>query len=87
MLLSTLVPFFLAALPSLAQDIRYDSAHNATPITGTWSTGSRAVSTGPVRRSTLDQRSADRTYVPQGFANPANQSFIYPKNTGVSYSL
>jgi hypothetical protein len=49
MLFSTLVPLVLAAMPALAQDIVYDSIHNATPITGTWSTGSKAVSTGAVR--------------------------------------
>lgn len=69
MLLTSFVPLFLAALPALGQDIVYNSIHNATPITGTWSTGSKAVSTGP------------------GFANPLNQTFIYPKNTGCSYSF
>jgi hypothetical protein len=51
---------FLSSLASLlaaaalapaaqAQDvIQFDQAHNASPIIGTWSTGSRAVLTGPV---------------------------------------
>ncbi|EKM49858.1 uncharacterized protein PHACADRAFT_265599 [Phanerochaete carnosa HHB-10118-sp] len=69
MLLTSLVPLVLAALPALGQDIVYNSAHNATPITGTWSSGSKAVSTGP------------------GFADPLNQSFTYPVNTGISYSF
>ncbi|KAF4577532.1 Reversal of tor2 lethality [Pleurotus pulmonarius] len=38
-------------------------------LVGTWTSQSRAVSTGP------------------GFANPANMTFEYPKNTGVSYSF
>ena len=45
----TLFPFLLAAVPALAQDIVYDAIHNATTIVGTWSTGSKAVSTGAVR--------------------------------------
>jgi len=32
---------------TLAQDIVYDTAHNATSIVGTWSTGSKNVQTGP----------------------------------------
>ncbi len=52
MLLTAFIPLVLAALPSLAQDIVYDSAHNATTIVGTWSTGSKAVSTGAVRTDT-----------------------------------
>jgi len=66
-----LTPLLALALAStaLAQDIVYDATHNATNIIGTWSSGSRAVRTGP------------------NFANPANQSFFYPKTTGVSYSF
>lgn len=46
-------PFVALVLASLApaviaQDIVYDVAHNATSIVGTWSSGSRAVVTGPV---------------------------------------
>ena len=47
--LASVAPLLLAAVPVLAQDIQFDQAHNATPIYGTWSTGSKAVSTGPVR--------------------------------------
>ncbi|KAI0671235.1 chaperone for protein-folding within the ER, fungal-domain-containing protein [Trametes maxima] len=37
----------LAAVPTaLSQTIVYNSAHNATPISGTWSSGSKAVVTG-----------------------------------------
>ncbi|CDO72253.1 hypothetical protein BN946_scf184970.g105 [Trametes cinnabarina] len=37
----------LAAIPAvLSQAIVYDTAHNATPITGTWSSGSKQVVTG-----------------------------------------
>jgi hypothetical protein len=68
-LLSPLLALILVAVPALAQDVILDQAHNATPITGTWSSGSKAVLTG------------------SGFANPANQSFVYPKTTGVSYSF
>lgn len=49
MLLTVVAPLLFAALPAFSQDIVYDSIHNATPIWGTWSTGSKAVSTGPVR--------------------------------------
>lgn len=43
---------------AVAQDdtqgpIQYDLAHNATSIIGTWSTGSKAVVTGPVRHKPL----------------------------------
>jgi len=40
-----------------------------TPLVGTWSSGSKAVQTGP------------------SFSNPVNRSFIYPQNTGISYSF
>lgn len=52
MLLSAALTVVLASLarPTLAQDenpnIVYDSAHNATTIYGTWSSGSKAVLTG-----------------------------------------
>lgn len=49
MLFTALTSLLLAAIPVMAQDIEYDLAHNATPIWGTWSTGSKAVSTGAVR--------------------------------------
>ncbi|TFK74723.1 hypothetical protein BDN72DRAFT_628457 [Pluteus cervinus] len=71
MILSPLLCLVLAFLAPLinAQAIVYDAIHNATSLVGTWSSGSRAVSTGP------------------GFANPANQTFNYPTNTGISYSF
>ncbi|KAF8194215.1 chaperone for protein-folding within the ER, fungal-domain-containing protein [Pholiota molesta] len=48
MLISSLITVVLASLASttLAQDIVYDSIHNATVIYGTWSSGSKAVLTG-----------------------------------------
>ncbi|BGP20329.1 hypothetical protein JCM10213_007119 [Rhodosporidiobolus nylandii] len=48
-----------------------DFTSNATGFAGTWSTGSGAVTTGP------------------GFADPMNndQPFLYPANTGISYSF
>lgn len=47
---SSLASLALVAIPAaLAQDILFDAAHNATPIVGTWSSGSKAVSTGSVR--------------------------------------
>ncbi|KAI0823267.1 chaperone for protein-folding within the ER, fungal-domain-containing protein [Trametes gibbosa] len=61
-----LLALALVAAPAAAQD--YSAAHNVTPITGTWSSGSKSVVTGD-------------------FANPANLSFNYPKNTGVSYAF
>ena len=54
MLLSSLLTVVLASLArnTLAQDqfgpIKYDDIHNATTIYGTWSSGSKAVLTGPV---------------------------------------
>ncbi|KAI0251094.1 chaperone for protein-folding within the ER [Lactifluus subvellereus] len=46
MLLSSLTFLLLAPISALAQ-ITYDQAHNATPIVGTWTSGSRHVLTGP----------------------------------------
>ncbi|KAH9480663.1 Protein rot1 [Psilocybe cubensis] len=75
MLFSSILTVVFASLArtTLAQDqfgnIVYDAIHNATAITGTWSSGSKAVRTG------------------QGFANPANMTFNYPKTTGISYSF
>ncbi|KAF8740705.1 hypothetical protein AX14_007605 [Amanita brunnescens Koide BX004] len=37
----------LLATPLVYSQINYDSTHNATALTGTWSSGSKAVSTGP----------------------------------------
>ena len=48
MLLRSLAFFLTASASALAQTV-YDSAHNVTPITGTWSSGSMNVTTGPVR--------------------------------------
>lgn len=69
MLWTAFIPALLAVVPAFGQDIILNSEHNATAISGTWSTGSKAVSTG------------------SGFASPLNQTFTYPKNTGVSYSF
>lgn len=52
MLLSSLAFLIYASASALAQSqtpIVYDVAHNATPISGTWSSGSRNVTTGAVR--------------------------------------
>jgi len=48
MLFTSLLTIVLASLAriTLAQDIVYDSIHNATTIYGTWSSGSKAVLTG-----------------------------------------
>ncbi|KAJ7116304.1 chaperone for protein-folding within the ER, fungal-domain-containing protein [Mycena epipterygia] len=64
-----LMALVLAASTAVAQDIVYDSIHNATPIVGTWSSGSQHVIPGA------------------GFANPAQESFVYPNTTGVGYSF
>lgn len=47
-LLTTLATFANAQLTSSDAPIVLDAIHNATSITGTWSSGSRAVITGPV---------------------------------------
>ena len=49
MLLTSLAFLLYASALALAQQIVYDSAHNVTPITGTWSSGSMNVVTGSVR--------------------------------------
>ena len=50
MLLTSLAFLVYASASALAQSqITYDSAHNVTPITGTWSSGAMNVITGPVR--------------------------------------
>ena len=47
MFIPTILAVALAAIPSaLAQD--YSAAHNVTPISGTWSSGSKKVVTGSV---------------------------------------
>ncbi|KAF8349374.1 chaperone for protein-folding within the ER, fungal-domain-containing protein [Amanita rubescens] len=63
MLFTYAVALLLAISPLV-----YSQTSNA-PLIGTWSSGSKAVETGP------------------GFANPVNRSFIYPQNTGMSYSF
>jgi hypothetical protein len=92
-LLSPLFALVISA-PVLAQGqsqapIVYDSVHNATVISGTWSSGSQGVLTGPVRSDVylMRWRVVANDARLQGFANPANQSFTYPKTTGISYSL
>jgi hypothetical protein len=47
MFILSLTALLLAASSASAQDIEYNAAHNVTPITGTWSSGSRHVVTGP----------------------------------------
>jgi len=44
--LTLLLALALASLPAQGQQIVYDAIHNATALTGTWSSGSRAVLTG-----------------------------------------
>jgi hypothetical protein len=47
MILTPLIGLVLASLaPSVSSQIQYDAIHNATAITGTWSSGSKAVMTG-----------------------------------------
>jgi len=68
MLLTSLLTIVLASLArnTLAQDefgpIKYDDIHNATAITGTWSTGSKAVSTGAVSSSILWPSMTDKAH-------------------------
>lgn len=72
---STIATLALAASSVLAQDILFDSAHNATTIIGSWTSGSKDVTAGLRPQTGL------------GFANPAQMSFTYPTNAGVSYAL
>lgn len=46
MILAQLLTLLATATAALAQDAVYDSAHNTTSITGTWSSGSQNVLTG-----------------------------------------
>lgn len=65
-----LTPLLTVVLASLAQltvaqlddqgPIVFDAEHNATSIVGTWSSGSQAVSTGPVSRAA--QPAAHKTH-------------------------
>ena len=83
-----LIHFFalLLATPLVYSQILYDVTHNATSLVGTWSSGSKAVSTGPVSAIIQNHRNIP-THASQGFANPTNMSFTYPSVTGISYSL
>ena len=74
---------------SSAQDaqIVLDSIHNATSLTGTWSSGAKNVLTGAVSLLSIHPLSISPLFVSQNFANPRNMSFTYPKTTGISYSL
>ena len=74
---------------SSAQDaqIVLDSIHNATSLTGTWSSGAKNVLTGAVSLLSIQPLSISPPFVSQNFANPRNMSFTYPKTTGISYSL
>lgn len=91
MLFTPIFAAALAAIPTaLAQDvpIEYNSAHNVTPIVGTWSSGSKQVVTGAVSTFLpFLHHKARRAHRSQGFASPANMSFTYPPVTGVSYAL
>lgn len=49
MLLTSFAFLICASASALAQQVVYDTAHNVTPITGTWSSGAMNVVTGPVR--------------------------------------
>ncbi|KAL5482356.1 ROT1 [Sanghuangporus weigelae] len=63
-----------ASLPAAAQII-FDAIHNATSITGTWTSQSRTVLTGIDPNTGL------------AFANPSNTSFTYPSCTGYGYAF
>jgi hypothetical protein len=66
----------------------YDAAHNVTAITGTWSSGSRNVITGPVSCVFDNSSFPDSSCCGfKGFATPSQEGFTYPKTTGMSYSL
>ncbi|TFK83928.1 hypothetical protein K466DRAFT_589345 [Polyporus arcularius HHB13444] len=47
MFLASIFAVALAALPSTLAQADYTAAHNVTPISGTWSSGSKKVVTGP----------------------------------------
>jgi len=63
-----LAAVLLLSASALAQD-PFGPAHNTTPITGTWSSGTQQVVPG------------------EGFANPAAETFFYPRTAGVGYSF
>ncbi|KZV61785.1 hypothetical protein PENSPDRAFT_658655 [Peniophora sp. CONT] len=72
---TTIATLALAASSVLAQDINFDSEHNATTIIGSWTSGSKDTTAGLRPQTGL------------GFANPAQMSFTYPTNAGVSYAF
>ncbi|KAM0746321.1 hypothetical protein T439DRAFT_136393 [Meredithblackwellia eburnea MCA 4105] len=67
----SLVAPLLLVLSARSALAQQDFTSNSTGFAGTWSSGSGAVVTGP------------------GFADPmnSNRPFIYPANTGISYSF
>jgi hypothetical protein len=84
----------LAVVPALCQrgpdgtgeQMNLDSIHNVTSLEGTWSSGSKAVTTGDVRSNRKHTSSISLIRL-QTFANPINRTFTYPTNTGVAFSL
>ena len=86
MILFSLLSLFLAT-PAFGQDIVYDQGHNVTSIVGTWASGSQNVVTGSVSHADTSHHHVVNTHIPQGFAQPANESFVYPLTTGISFSL
>ena len=89
MILSSLLTLVLASFTGSTSAIVFDSEHNYTSITGTWSSGSKNVMTGPVSLflKKLGSTLFCLTSMLQGFANPLNQTFTYPSTTGIAYSL
>jgi len=55
MIISSIIALVLASTPAFSQQIVYNQFHNASPITGTWSTGSQAVQTGPGFANPINQ--------------------------------
>ncbi|KAJ6456501.1 chaperone for protein-folding within the ER, fungal-domain-containing protein [Mycena sanguinolenta] len=87
-MLGSLFALVLAGSLASAQD--YTADQNTTSITGTWSSGTQNVVPGSVRLASsfffLD--TSDSGWIlDQGFANPAQETFIYPKASGVGYSF
>lgn len=80
----TLAALFLCLFPLVTVSVL---AQNVTTIYGTWSSGSQNVVTGYVSLSLVCMLCARLTSFMQGFAQPGNMSFTYPKTTGMSYSL
>ena len=86
MFLASIIAVALAAIPSALAQTDFTAAHNVTPISGTWSSGSRKVVTGSVS-ATQESRCRQEAHCLKGFANPANMTFTYPSVTGVSFAL